>query len=64
MVTRLTYKGIIDTIGNTPLVQLHRITEKDSAEVLVKLEFLNPSGSIKDRSALAAVLDAGVAHAT
>lgn len=42
---------IIDAIGNTPLVRLNRVTEPGSAEVLVKCEFMNPAGSIKDRMA-------------
>ena len=44
-------KGILDAIGNTPLINLRRIhvSEKISANVLIKLEFMNPSGSLKDR---------------
>jgi cysteine synthase A len=41
--------SIIDLIGNTPLVKLNRIVEKNSAEVVVKLESLNPMSSVKDR---------------
>jgi len=44
--------SILDCIGNTPLVKLCRVTEGVGADVLVKPEFLNPSGSIKDRIAL------------
>ncbi|MDH4229615.1 MAG: cysteine synthase A [Nitrospirota bacterium] len=36
-------------VGNTPLVRLNRMAEKGSAEVLVKVEFFNPGGSVKDR---------------
>jgi cysteine synthase A len=36
-------------VGNTPLVRLARIVEADSAEVLAKVEFFNPGGSVKDR---------------
>ena len=36
---------ILDLIGNTPLVKLHKVTEGVSATVLVKLEYLNPGGS-------------------
>lgn len=43
------YKSLLETIGNTPLVHIPFNT---SATVLVKLEYLNPGGSIKDRSAL------------
>jgi len=42
---------ILDLIGNTPLVKLHKVTEGISATVLVKLEYLNPGGSAKDRIA-------------
>ncbi|WP_104163868.1 cystathionine beta-synthase [Cryobacterium sp. N22] len=43
---------ILDLIGNTPLVKLHKVTEGISATVLVKLEYLNPGGSAKDRIAI------------
>ncbi len=42
---------ILDAIGNTPLVRLNRVVEPGSAEVLVKCEYTNPAGSIKDRMA-------------
>jgi cysteine synthase A len=42
-------------IGNTPIVQLTRIVEPESAEVWVKLEAANPTGSYKDRMALAMI---------
>lgn len=45
-------------IGDTPLVRLERIVRPEMAEVWVKVEGLNPGGSIKDRTALAMVLDA------
>ncbi|MBA3968491.1 MAG: cysteine synthase A [Gemmatimonadetes bacterium] len=45
-------------IGKTPLVQLERIVEPGMAEVWVKLEGMNPGGSIKDRTALAMIVDA------
>ena len=38
MVTRLTYKGIINTIGNTPLVELQRLSPKESVRIFAKLE--------------------------
>lgn len=41
---------ILDTIGNTPLVKLNTITADNSCEVFAKLEFLNPLGSVKDRT--------------
>jgi cysteine synthase A len=43
---------ILDQIGNTPLVRLSRITRSVKANISVKLEYLNPSGSLKDRIAL------------
>jgi cysteine synthase len=45
-------------IGRTPLVRLERVTEPGMAGVWVKLEGMNPGGSIKDRTALAMVADA------
>ncbi|UPO75875.1 cystathionine beta-synthase [Arthrobacter sp. Helios] len=43
---------VLDLIGNTPLVKLQHVTEGIEATVLVKLEYLNPGGSIKDRIAV------------
>ena len=54
------YKGTLDLIGNTPLVEVTNI-EKEldlKATLLVKLEYLNPAGSVKDRIAKAMVEDA------
>jgi cysteine synthase A len=45
-------------IGDTPLVRLERVVEPDMAEVWVKVEGMNPGGSIKDRTALAMIVDA------
>ncbi len=42
-------KDITETIGNTPLVRLNKLTKGLDAEVLVKIESFNPSGSVKDR---------------
>ncbi len=42
---------ILDIIGNTPLIQLRKITNHISSKIFAKLEFLNPMGSIKDRIA-------------
>ncbi len=47
--------GGIDGIGSTPIVQLERLPGDDSAEVWVKLEAANPTGSYKDRMALAMI---------
>jgi cysteine synthase A len=46
---------ITQIIGNTPLVRLNRITQGVDAELLVKLEFQNPGGSVKDRIALSMI---------
>lgn len=45
------YNTIYDLIGETPMVRLHRIVPEGAAEVYVKLEMYNPSGSVKDRAA-------------
>ena len=44
-------QSVLDLIGNTPLVKLNHVTDGIRATVLVKLEYLNPGGSIKDRIA-------------
>jgi len=51
------HDSILDTIGRTPVVKLHRIAPKH-VELYVKVEAFNPGGSVKDRLALAIVLDA------
>ena len=48
----------LDLIGRTPLVRLHRIVPTGGAEVLAKMEMMNPAGSVKDRIALAMIEDA------
>lgn len=47
--------GILDAIGNTPMVELRRVPPPGSARVVVKLEFANPTGTMKDRVAKAMV---------
>ena len=47
--------SVLQTIGGTPLVRLHRLLQPGSADVVVKLEFFNPTGSYKDRMALAMI---------
>ena len=49
---------VIDLVGGTPLVRLHKVTAGLSAQVLAKVEYFNPGGSVKDRIALAMVEDA------
>jgi len=52
--------SILDLIGNTPLLELHRIeaVKKIDAQLLAKLEGFNPAGSVKDRIARGMILDA------
>lgn len=45
------YENVLEAMGNTPMIRLNRLTEADSAEVLVKFEGLNVGGSIKTRTA-------------
>ena len=46
---------VLDAIGGTPLVRLRRLAPENGAELLVKLEYLNPTGSMKDRMALSMI---------
>lgn len=48
-VNRKYAKSILNTIGSTPLVRLNRVTSGIKPEILVKLEYFSPSGSLKDR---------------
>lgn len=52
------YGSYISLIGNTPMVRLSRFTPSGGAEILAKLEWFNPGGSIKDRAALYMLRDA------
>lgn len=47
--------NIAGLIGETPIVKLNRITDEDSADIYVKLEFMNPGSSVKDRIALSMI---------
>jgi len=49
------YRDITETIGNTPLVRLNRVTDGARAEVLVKLEMFNPLSCVKERIALSMI---------
>lgn len=50
--------GFIGTIGDTPLIRLGKLSAECGCEILAKAEFLNPGGSVKDRTALGIILDA------
>lgn len=50
--------NILDTIGNTPLLKLNRLVPENSAEVWIKMESFNPTGSYKDRMAKNVILKA------
>ena len=52
------YNDIIETVGHTPLVRLNRVTAGLDATVLLKCEFFNPLGSVKDRIGMAMIADA------
>lgn len=49
------YNDIVETIGNTPLVKLNRVTEGIDATIALKCEFFNPLGSVKDRIGMAMI---------
>ena len=51
-------RGFVDTIGNTPLIRLNKLSDGTGCEILGKAEFLNPGSSVKDRAALSMIRDA------
>ncbi len=52
------YRSILEAVGRTPMVQLHRITAGLKPTILAKVEYLNPGGSVKDRIALRMIEEA------
>ena len=59
------FNNIIETVGHTPLVRLNKVTAGLEATVLLKCEFFNPLGSVKDRIGMAMIQDAeqrGILH--
>ena len=55
----MNYKNnILETIGNTPLIKLNKITSEIDALVLAKVEYFNPGNSVKDRMAVKMIEDA------
>lgn len=49
------FNNISEAIGNTPVVKLNQLTDENSADIYVKLEFMNPGSSVKDRIALSMI---------
>jgi cysteine synthase len=52
------FNNVVETVGNTPLVRLNRVTAGLEATILLKCEFFNPLGSVKDRIGMAMIEDA------
>src|SRR6185503_12545877 len=52
------YNNIVETVGRTPLVRLNRVTAGVDATILLKCEFFNPLGSVKDRIGMSMIEDA------
>src|SRR5213596_2089237 len=52
------YNDIVETVGRTPLVKLNRVTDGVPATILLKCEFFNPLGSVKDRIGMSMIQDA------
>src|SRR5665213_1022759 len=60
------FNNIVETVGRTPLVRLNKVTAGLDATILLKCEFFNPLGSVKDRIGMAMIEDAerrGILHA-
>src|SRR6187399_1052863 len=52
------YNNIVETVGRTPLVRLNKVTAGVPATILLKCEFFNPLGSVKDRIGMSMIEDA------
>lgn len=52
---KMIYNNIYETIGNTPLVRLNKLANENMSEILLKLEYFNPGGSVKDRISLSMI---------
>src|SRR5262252_1089828 len=55
LITSPPFESVLQSIGRTPVVRLLRVVPEGAADVLMKLEFYNPTGSYKDRMALAMI---------
>src|SRR5436309_5529859 len=51
-------KNVVETIGHTPIIRLNKVAAHVKSDIYVKMEFLNPGGSMKDRVALNIIKDA------
>jgi len=52
------FNNVVETVGNTPLIKLNRVTDGAEATIALKCEFFNPLGSVKDRIGMAMIEDA------
>src|SRR5260370_32956731 len=52
------YNDIVETVGRTPLVRLNKVTDGVPATILLKCEFFNPLGTVKDRIGMSMIEDA------
>ena len=52
------YNNIVETVGRTPLVRLNKVVDGAPATILLKCEFFNPLGSVKDRIGMSMIEDA------
>lgn len=58
MIREKIYDSIVETIGDTPLVRLNRVVPAGAGEVLLKLDWFNPGGSVKDRIGYSMIVEA------